>query len=259
MLKILMLKMCQLVKLVHAKFTVLLYLLKIIKDILTPKFYINNFINQVIFVGFYSLPIIGMTAIFSGAVMALQSYIGFARFAAENTIPKVVSLSLTRELAPVLTGLMVTARVGASFAAELATMRVTEQIDALYTLSTNPIKYLIAPRVLASVISLPILVIVADIIGIMGGYLVGVFKLSFNSANYITNTVKYLQFADINSGLIKAFVFGIIISSTSCYFGYTASKGAKGVGIASTNAVVGSSILILFSNYLITEFLFSSI
>jgi phospholipid/cholesterol/gamma-HCH transport system permease protein len=231
-------------------------IIEVIIDVVTPPFYLRNFTHQLLFIGFYSLPIIGMTALFSGAVMALQSYTGFARFSAENTIPTVVALSLTRELAPVLTGLMVTARVGASFAAELATMRVTEQIDALYTLSTNSIKFLIAPRILASVFCLPLLVLVADIIGIMGGYMVGVFKLSFNSANYINNTVKYLNFSDIQSGLIKAVAFGFIISCTSCYFGYSASKGARGVGIAATNAVVGSSMLILVANYLITELLF---
>jgi phospholipid/cholesterol/gamma-HCH transport system permease protein len=235
----------------------LLRLFMLVKEIFTPRFYIDNFVYQLIFVGFNSLPIIAMTALFSGAVMALQSYTGFARFSAENTIPIVVSLSITRELAPVLTGLMVTARVGASFAAELATMRVTEQIDALYTLSTNSVKFLIAPRVFASFICLPLLVLIADIIGIMGGYLVGVYKLSFNSANYINNTVKYLNASDINSGLIKASAFGLIISCTSCYFGYNAQKGARGVGVASTNAVVFSSILILIGNYLITELLFS--
>jgi phospholipid/cholesterol/gamma-HCH transport system permease protein len=167
-----------------------------------------------------------------------------------------VALSLARELSPVLTGLMVTARVGASFAAELATMRVTEQIDAMYTLSTNSIKFLIAPRVFASILCLPMLVLVSDIIGIMGGYIVGVYKLSFNSANYINNTIKHLNTSDVTSGLIKALAFGVIISCASCYFGYTAKKGAKGVGIASTNAVVSSSILILLSNYLITQLLF---
>jgi phospholipid/cholesterol/gamma-HCH transport system permease protein len=249
-----------LVQKVYNFFSMLRQIIKLFFEVtlgaLTPPFYYQNFIHQLIFVGFYSLPIIGMTALFSGAVMALQSYTGFARFSAENTIPTVVALSLTRELSPVLSGLMVTARVGASFAAELATMRVTEQIDALYTLSTNSIKFLVVPRVLASVFCLPILVLIADIIGIMGGYIVGVFKLSFNGANYIDNTVKFLKAADITSGLVKAFVFGLIISCTSCYFGYNAKKGAKGVGIASTNAVVGSSILILLSNYFITELLF---
>lgn len=247
---------CTLHQICQAK-NLLVKLINIVIEIVSPKFYLGNFGYQMIFVGFNSLPIIAMTALFSGAVMALQSYTGFARFSAENTIPTVVALSITRELAPVLTGLMVTARVGATFAAELATMRVTEQIDALYTLSANSIKFLVAPRILASFISLPLLVLVADIIGIMGGYLVGVFKLSFNSANYINNTVKYLDASDINSGLIKACAFGLIISCTSCYFGYNANKGARGVGIASTNAVVFSSILILIANYLITELLFS--
>lgn len=223
---------------------------------LLPRYYLYNLWQQLMFVGFYSLPIVGMTAFFSGAVMALQTYTGFARFAAESTIPLVVTLSITRELAPVLTALMVTARVGASFAAELATMRVTEQIDALYTLSTNSIKFLITPRILATVISLPLLVLVADSIGVMGGYIVGIYKLDFNSSNYIINTFNYLNASDVYSGLVKAFAFGLVISSTSCYFGYKAKDGARGVGLASTNAVVASSVLILLSNYLITELLF---
>jgi phospholipid/cholesterol/gamma-HCH transport system permease protein len=229
---------------------------KVLAQCVTPPFYLGNFLYQMIFIGFYSLPIIGMTALFSGAVMALQSYTGFSRFSAENSIPMVVALSLTRELAPVLTGLMVTARVGASIAAEIATMRVTEQIDALYTLSTSSIKFLIAPRILASFFSMPLLVVVADIVGIMGGYIVSVYKLDFNSANYISNTIKYLNITDVASGLVKALAFGLIISATSCFFGYNAQNGAKGVGVAATNAVVSSSILILLSNYLITEILF---
>jgi len=227
-----------------------------IKEAITPPFYTQNFLEQLTFIGFYSLPIVAMTALFSGAVMALQSYTGFARFSGENTVPMVVAISLTRELAPVLTGLMVTARVGASFAAELATMRITEQIDALYTLSTNSIKFLITPRVIAGIFCMPFLVIMADILGIMGGYLVGVYKLSFNSANYIHNTIKYLDASDVSSGLIKAAFFGLIISSTSCYFGYNATQGSRGVGIAATRTVVSSSILILIANYIITALLF---
>jgi phospholipid/cholesterol/gamma-HCH transport system permease protein len=229
---------------------------KILIECITSPFYLGNLLRQMIFIGFYSLPIIGMTALFSGAVMALQSYTGFSRFSAESSIPMVVALSLTRELAPVLSGLMVTARVGAGIAAEVATMRVTEQIDALYTLSTSSIKFLITPRILASFFCMPLLVIIADIIGIMGGYIVSVYKLEFNSANYISNTVKYLNVSDVFSGLVKALGFGLIISITSCYFGYNAQNGARGVGIAATNAVVSSSILILLSNYLITEVLF---
>lgn len=219
--------------------------------------YLGLIFRQLIIIGYFSLPVVAMTAFFSGAVLALQSYTGFSRFSAESSIATVVVLSITRELGPVLAGLMVAGRVGASIAAEIGTMRVTEQIDALFTLSTDPIKYLVVPRVLAAVITLPCLVLVGDIIGVMGGYLVSTHKLGFNSTNYILNTVEYLESIDVISGLVKAAVFGFIIAIMSCYHGYYSDKGAKGVGSATTAAVVSSSIMILISNYLITELFFS--
>jgi phospholipid/cholesterol/gamma-HCH transport system permease protein len=218
--------------------------------------YFNLIWRQFVSIGFYSLPVVAMTAFFSGAVLALQSYTGFSRFSAESSIATVVVLSITRELGPVLAGLMVAGRVGAAIAAEIATMRVTEQIDALYTLATDPIKYLVVPRVLAAVIMLPCLVLIGDIIGVMGGYLVSIYKLNFNSSNYIINSFKYLEMIDVVSGLVKATAFGFIIAIMSCYSGYYSDKGAKGVGRATTSAVVNSSILILLSNYLITELFF---
>jgi phospholipid/cholesterol/gamma-HCH transport system permease protein len=234
-----------------------LFVTKVFLGIIRPPYDIKMILQQMINIGYYSLPVVGMTALFSGAVLALQSYSGFARFSAESSIATVVVLSITRELGPVLAGLMVAGRVGASIAAEIGTMRVTEQIDALFTLSTDPIKYLVSPRVLAAAVTLPCLVFVGDIIGVMGGYMVSIHKLDFNSANYIISTFKYLENIDVVSGLVKAFVFGIIISTMSCYSGYNSDKGAKGVGNATTMAVVNSSILILLSNYLITELFFS--
>ncbi len=213
--------------------------------------------RQMIDIGYYSLPVVGLTAIFSGMVLALQSYTGFARFNAESAIANVVVLSITRELGPVLAGLMVAGRIGASMAAEIGTMRVTEQIDALTTLSTNPYKYLIAPRLIAGLVMLPFLVLVADIIGVFGGYLVGVYKLGFNPNVYIANTVDFLEPLDVISGLVKAAVFGFIIALMGCYNGFHSRGGAQGVGSATTNAVVSSSILILTSNYIITELFFS--
>lgn len=230
----------------------------VILKIFSAKFEVKNFSYQIYNIGFLSLPVVAMTAIFSGAVLALQSYTGFSRFSAESSIATVVVLSITRELGPVLAGLMVAGRVGASIAAEIGTMRVTEQIDALFTLSTDPIKYLVTPRVLAATISLPCLVLIGDIIGVMGGYLVSVHKLGFNQANYIQNTVKYLEMIDVVSGLAKAACFGFIIAIISCYQGYNSGKGAKGVGTCTTKAVVHSSILILLSNYIITEIFFSA-
>ncbi len=225
-------------------------------SIFLPPFYPRIILAQLLRIGYFSLPVVGLTAIFTGAVLALQTYSGFSRFNAESTIATVVAISITRELAPVLTGLIVAGRVGASMAAELGTMRVTEQIDALRTLSTNPFKYLMAPRVLAAMISLPLLVIVADIIGIMGGYLVSVHSLGFSPGPYIANTFKFLETMDVISGLVKALFFGFIIAIMGCYFGYRSSGGAQGVGIATTDAVVVSSISILLLNYVITGWFF---
>lgn len=229
-----------------------------IANCVTPPFYPRLIFRQFLQIGYFSLPVVGLTAIFSGAVLALQSYSGFSRFNAESTIATVVVLSITRELGPVLAGLMVAGRVGASIAAEIGTMKVTEQIDALRTLSTNPFKYLIAPRVIAGTLMLPLLVLIADIIGVMGGYLVSVHSLGFSPGPYITNTFKYLERIDVVSGLVKAGFFGFIISITGCYCGYNSKRGAEGVGVATTNAVVVSSILILLLNYFITGWFFGS-
>lgn len=213
--------------------------------------------RQFITIGFYSLPVVGLTALFTGMVLALQSYTGFSRFSAEGAVATVVVLSVTRELAPVLAGLMVAGRIGASIAAEIGTMRVTEQIDALTTLSTNPIKYLIAPRLIAGVVTLPILVLIADIIGVMGGYLVGVYKLGFAAQTYLRKTWEFLEFEDVMSGLVKAAVFGFIVTLMGCYHGFHSQRGAQGVGIATTNAVVTASILILVFNYFLTQVFFA--
>lgn len=226
-------------------------------NMVQPPYYGRTLSRQMIEIGYYSLPVVGLTAIFSGMVLALQSHTGFARFSAEGAVATVVVISLTRELGPVLAGLMVAGRVGAAMAAEIGTMRVTEQIDALVTLSTNPFKYLIAPRLLAAVLMLPALVLVADIVGVFGGYLVGVYKLGFNPANYIQRTWEYLQPLDVISGLVKAGVFGFIIALMGCYNGYHSKGGAQGVGSATRNAVVSASILILTFNYLITELFFA--
>ncbi len=228
-----------------------------IRWIFSFPFYFRQFAENLVEIGFFSIPVVGMTAIFTGAVLVLQSYTGFTRFSAEHSIPTVVVLSITRELGPVLAGLMVAGRVGSSIAAEIATMKVTEQVDALFTLSVNPMKYLVVPRVLASLIVLPLLVLVADIIGIMGGYLVATEKLGFNRASYIYNTMQYLETDDVVSGLIKAAVFGFIIAVSGCYSGYHAKKGAEGVGTATINSVVMASVLILFANYVTTQLLFT--
>lgn len=222
-----------------------------------PPFYFRQLGRQMIDIGYYSLPVVGLTTAFSGMVMALQSYTGFTRFNAEGAVASVVAISITRELAPVLAGLMVAGRIGASMAAEIGTMRVTEQIDALTTLSTNPMKYLVVPRLLAGLLMLPVLVLVGDVIGIFGGYVVGVYKLGFNPGTYLQSTFDTLEMMDIVSGLVKAAVFGFIVTLMGCYHGYNSARGAQGVGIATTNAVVSASILILIFNYIVTELFFS--
>ncbi|SCA57544.1 putative ABC transporter permease protein RF_0080 [Candidatus Terasakiella magnetica] len=221
-----------------------------------PPFYPRAILRQMIEIGYFSLPVVGLTTIFAGMVLALQSYTGFSRFSAEGAIANVVVLSITRELGPVLAGLMVTGRIGASMAAELGTMRVTEQVDALTTLSTNPFKYLIAPRIIAGVLMLPILVLVGDIIGVLGGYLVAVYQLGFNASNYIQSTWEFMENMDVISGLVKAAMFGFIITLMGCYHGYSSKGGAQGVGKATTDAVVSASILILCFNYLLTMMFF---
>lgn len=221
-----------------------------------PPYYWGQIANQFVQIGYYSLPVVGLTAIFTGMVLALQCYTGFSRFSAESAIASVVVITITRELGPVLAGLMVAGRVGASMAAEIGTMRVTEQIDALFTLSANPFKYLIFPRILAGAVVLPILVLISDIIGVMGGYLIGVHELGFNGGNYMQQTLRYLESSDVQSGLIKAGVFGLLISLMGCYHGFNSGRGAEGVGRATTNAVVSASIFILFMNYVLTSILF---
>jgi len=222
-----------------------------------PPYYGRLIGRQIIQIGYFSLPVVGLTAIFTGMVLALQSYTGFARFNAESAIATVVVLSMTRELGPVLAGLMVAGRVGAAIAAEIGTMRVTEQIDALTTLSTNPYKYLIAPRLIAGVLALPVLVLIADIIGVFGGYLVSVYSLDFNAATYLKLTAEFLEPLDVISGLVKAAVFGFLVTLMGCYHGFHSRGGAQGVGAATTNAVVSSSVLILSANYMITTAFFA--
>lgn len=222
-----------------------------------PPYYGRQYCQQLINIGYYSLPVVGLTAAFTGMVLALQSYTGFARFQAEGAIATVVVLSITRELAPVLAGLMVAGRVGAAMAAEIGTMRVTEQIDALVTLSTNPMKYLVVPRVLAGFVMLPALVLIADIIGVFGGYLISIYDLGFNPGTYLHQTYEYLEMRDVMLGLVKAAVFGFLITIMGCYHGYYSRGGAQGVGSATTYAVVSASILILIANYLLTFLFFS--
>jgi phospholipid/cholesterol/gamma-HCH transport system permease protein len=227
-----------------------------VSAIVRPPIYWTLIGEQMLRIGYFSLPVVGLTAFFTGGALALQIYVGSDRFGAESFVPNIVVLGITRELGPVIAGLMVAGRVAAAIAAEIGTMRVTEQIDALTTLSTNPVKYLVVPRLVAAVVTLPVLVLVADSIGVFGGYVISTQSLGFNGAIYIKNTVDFMTNQDVTSGVIKVAVFGFIIALMGCYNGFQSRGGAQGVGNATTNAVVSSSILILASNYFLTSILF---
>jgi phospholipid/cholesterol/gamma-HCH transport system permease protein len=229
-----------------------------VSHIVRPPFYPAELARQLLHVGYFSLPVVGLTAIFTGGALALQIYSGGARFNAESVVPSIVAIGMVRELGPVLGGLMVAGRVSSSIAAEMGTMRVTEQIDALTTLSTNPIKYLVVPRLLAATLAMPVLVFIGDTLGILGGYLVGTQRLGFNAAAYLQNTWDFLEADDVVSSLSKAAVFGFIVALMGCYHGYNSGRGAQGVGRATINAVVSASVMILAANYILTEVFFSS-
>ncbi len=218
----------------------------------------RNIFQQILFIGYYSLPVVALTSFFTGGALALQIYYGGNQFNSESIVSSIVALGITRELGPVLGGIVVAGRVSAAIAAEIGTMRVTEQIDALKSLSTDPYEYLVLPRVISGIITLPILIFFADIIGIMGGWFIATQSLDFNGDVYLQNTESFLEISDITSGLIKASIFGLIITLMGCYNGFYSSGGAQGVGSATTNAVVSSSILILASNYIMTTLFFAT-
>lgn len=229
-----------------------------LRSIFRSPFYFSLLGKQILEIGYFSVPVVGMTTLFTGMVLALQSYTGVDAALAESAIPTLVVLAMTRELAPVLAGLMVAGRIGAAIAAEIASMRVSEQIDALQTLDTDPFGYLILPRLLAGVLILPALVLMGDVIGIFGGYIVGVYKLDFSANAYITHAWQALDGRGVISGLVKAACFGFIITLMGCYYGYHSKGGAEGVGAATTYAVVIASILILIANYIITFLFFGN-
>ncbi len=236
--------------------SVLVLLSVTLKQLVIPPYEIRDTFKQMLEVGIRSLPVVFITAVFTGMVLSLQTYTGFKRFGAETLVGTVVALSMTRELGPVLTGLIVAGRAGAAMAAELGTMRVTEQIDALETLATNPVKYLVVPRFISGVLMLPALAIVTDIVGIIGGFVISVGLFGANSVSYWNRTWDYLELDDIYSGLIKAAFFGAAISLISCYKGFYTEGGAEGVGKATTGAVVLSSMTILISDYFLSAWLF---
>lgn len=234
-----------------------MFFAQVVGHVFRPPIYFKEILHSFLNIGYFSLPVVGLTAFFTGGALALQIYAGGARFSAEAVVPQIVAIGMVRELGPVLVGLMIAARVTSSIAAEIATMRVTEQIDALVTLSTNPIKYLAVPRFVAALVTLPILVAIGDIIGIFGGYLIGTGSLGFNSAAYLHNTANFLEPLDIISSLVKGAVFGGIAAIMGCYYGMNSGRGAQGVGRATKGAVEAAAVLILAANFLLTGMFFS--
>ncbi|WP_187428626.1 Intermembrane phospholipid transport system permease protein MlaE [Roseobacter fucihabitans] len=228
-----------------------------VSHMLRPPYYHREFLSALLNIGWLSLPVIGLTTVFTGGALALQIYAGGARFNAESVVPQIVAVGMVRELGPVMVGLMIAARVTSSIAAEIATMKVTEQIDALVTLSTHPMKYLTAPRVLAAVIVVPLLVGIGDIIGVFGGYAVATGTLGFNPAGYVRNTVNFLEPIDIISSLTKGAVFGFVAALMGCYHGMNSGRGAMGVGRATKTAVEAAAVLILAANFVLTGVFFS--
>ncbi|MDG1448911.1 MAG: ABC transporter permease [Ascidiaceihabitans sp.] len=228
-----------------------------IGHIVRGPFYLRELAVSFLNIGWLSLPVVGLTSLFTGAALALQIYAGSARFSAEAVVPQIVAIGMVRELGPVLVGLMIAARVTSSIAAEIATMKVTEQIDALVTLSTHPMKYLTVPRVLAATIVVPLLVAVGDIIGIFGGYAVATGTLGFNPAAYIRNTLDFLELKDVVSSLAKGAMFGFIAALMGCYYGMNSGRGAQGVGSATKGSVEAAAVLILGANFVLTGVFFS--
>lgn len=218
----------------------------------TPRWYVGQIWKQMVNIGFFSLPVVGMSAVFIGAALALNIYEGGSRYGAEQFVPSIVVLGITRELGATITGLMLAGRVSAGISAEIGAMRVTEQIDALESLSASPYRYLYAPRFLAALIALPLLVVVADIIGVMGGWLVSTQALGFDSTVYLRNTLDFVTTNDILTGLIKAVVFGGVIALMGCYQGDRSKAGATGVGRAATLSMVGAAVLVLATNYVMS-------
>ena len=221
-----------------------------------PPVRFRLFFKQMEFIGVGSLFVVLLTGLFTGMVLALQTYHAFRMFSAESLVGATVALSMTRELGPVITALMVTGRAGSAIAAEIGTMRVTEQIDALDVMAINPVQYLVVPRLVAGVIMLPLLTAISDFVGVVGGYMVGVNLLGINAGLFMNKIYEYVELEDIYNGLTKAAVFGLILTLVGCYKGFYTRGGAEGVGRATTQSVVLASIMILMGDYVLTALMF---
>ncbi len=219
-------------------------------------FFFRQLFKQMEFIGVRSVTVVLLTGMFTGMVGALQTHYGFSLFGAESLVGSTTALGLLRELGPVLASLMVTARAGSAMTAEIGTMRVTEQIDALTVMGVNPFQYLVNPRIIAAIVMMPMLTLVFDSIGIVGSYLVGVKFLGIDSGVFMARIVEYVDYEDLFTGLIKATFFGVILSVVGCYKGFTTTGGAEGVGKATTSSVVISSVSILVADYFLTAVMY---
>ncbi len=221
---------------------------------------LKKIMQQMYYIGARSFGIIALVSLFTGMVLGLQSYHALVQFGAEGALGTLVSLTLVRELGPVLTAIMITARAGSAITAEIGIQRISEQIDALYTMRIDPLRFLVSPRIAASIISFPLLTAIFDVIGILGGYVSGVLLMGANSASYIYRIQSNTDLSDVIDGFVKAVVFAVIVSTVSCYQGYfahmrTDGHGARAVGLSTTAAVVLSCVLILVSDYVVTSIL----
>ena len=239
---------------------VMLFFLSSLSRIVFPPFKWGRVLEQIHFIGMRSLFVVSLTGLFAGMVLGLQGYYTLTKFGSETVLGAAVALSLIRELGPVLTALMVTGRAGSSMAAEIGVMRISEQIDALDTMNIDPLKFLISPRLAASVISFPILTAVFDTVGIIGGYLTGVVMLGVNSGTYLSRMESTVLMEDVTGGFLKSLVFALVVCIICCYVGYTTHErrgvhGAQAVSLSTTTAVVLSSVLILVTDYILTSFL----
>ncbi len=231
---------------------IMLLFLEAVGWLFRPPWRWRLFFKQMEFIGVNSVFVVALTSLFTGMVLALQTYYAFRLFAAETLVGATVALSMTRELGPVITALMVTGRAGSAIAAEIGTMRVTEQVDALSVMAINPVQYLVLPRIIAGVIMLPLLTALSDFIGVLGGYLVGVKLLGIHGGIFMNKIYEFVELSDIYNGLIKAACFGLILTLVGCYKGFYTRGGAEGVGRATTQSVVLSSVLILTFDYVLT-------
>jgi phospholipid/cholesterol/gamma-HCH transport system permease protein len=232
----------------------ILFLLEALGLALVPPFRFRRLLQEIYFIGVRSIPIILLTAAFTGMVLALQGYYTLRQYGSEGALGSAVALSLIREMGPVLTGIMVSARAGSAVTAEIGIMRISEQLDALDTMAVNPMQYVVMPKLLAGLIAVPLLTAMFDVMGILGGYLVGVVLLGVSSGTYFSSMIQSVVPLDINGGVVKSLIFGITVILVACYKGYYTEHGAEGVSKATNQTVVLSAVLVLGWDYLLTSF-----